>query len=184
MPDSALRVYPFACGWEYPAWSGYFYPEDLPEAWRLAYFANEFRGVLVPAELWRAADQKTLLEWADSVHEAFRFYIELNSPAADEHEQQRAALLGTCFAAWVVPQPDAAEGGVTPCRLEAPGWCGRAFLVDADRVQDLQDARNLLEWVAAQQGGQGTLPLFLQGADWPIERLRRFNQLSELLGLA
>ena len=39
-----------ACDWRYPRWVGDFYPDDLPEDWRLGYYGNEFPVVLVPAD--------------------------------------------------------------------------------------------------------------------------------------
>lgn len=46
------RVLIGAAGWAHPGWMGSFYPDDLPEDWRLAYYANLYRVVLVPAEAW------------------------------------------------------------------------------------------------------------------------------------
>ena len=39
--------------WEHPAWNQEFYPDDLPEDWRLSYYANEFPVVLVPVSEFR-----------------------------------------------------------------------------------------------------------------------------------
>lgn len=41
-----------ACGWQYPQWDISYYPESLPEEWRLAYYGNEYPVVLLPADYW------------------------------------------------------------------------------------------------------------------------------------
>ena len=64
-------------GWNHTEWVGVFYPDDLPEEWRLTYYANEFSAVLIPAGEWLAADAESCADWADDVAESFRFYLEL-----------------------------------------------------------------------------------------------------------
>jgi hypothetical protein len=174
----------FARDWDHAAWPGDFYPQDLPQEWRLTYYANEFQGVLVPAERWQAADEATLHEWVDDVHESFRFYIELRQSESMQEEQSKAALLGRHFAAWVLPQTERADGGVTPCRLDGLQEGCHALLLDADLLEDVMDQRHLLERLAAESGEDRELLLFLHGKAWPIERLRQLSQLSQLLGLA
>ncbi len=65
-------------GWDHEQWVGGFYPEDLPGDWRLTYYANAFRAVLVPADrlLDVAADE--VEAWRDDVPEDFRFYFEIS----------------------------------------------------------------------------------------------------------
>lgn len=64
-----------ARGWAHPGWVSAFYPEDLPEDWRLSYYANAHRVVLVPADLLRpgAAD---IAPWGEDVDAGFRFLFE------------------------------------------------------------------------------------------------------------
>ncbi len=35
-----------------PVWLRDFYPSDLPEAWRLEYYANEYRMLFIPTDWW------------------------------------------------------------------------------------------------------------------------------------
>lgn len=184
MPDSTPRVQPFAVGWEHTAWSGGFYPDDLPDEWRLTYYANEFPGVLVPTERWQYVGDEVLQEWVDDVHESFGFFLELAQTAPTVEEQRRAALLGDHFVAWVVPQGSQADDGVTPCYLDGLTGSRLAFQVDAERLGDLKAARHLLERLADQASGNRELPIFLRGSGWQVERLRQLSQLSQLLGLA
>ncbi|MEZ5453925.1 MAG: hypothetical protein R3E93_14085 [Thiothrix sp.] len=63
-------------GWMPADWPMVFYPDDLPESWRVSYYANEFNSILLPAEGWR----KPLLEaafWQSEVTPDFRFYLEI-----------------------------------------------------------------------------------------------------------
>lgn len=65
-----------AYGWASPAWSA-FYPEDLPEEWRLDYYSNEFTSLVIPAGDWAAASIDQAAGWLAEAPEGFRFYWEL-----------------------------------------------------------------------------------------------------------
>ncbi len=67
-----------ARGWEHEAWTGRFYPADLPEDWRLTYYANAFRSVLVPAERLASVPGNELRRWPEEVPEDFLFYLEVS----------------------------------------------------------------------------------------------------------
>lgn len=63
-------------GWDHDGWSGAFYPDGLPPEWRLTYYGNEFRAVVVPAALWQQADAVTAAQWATDTAEGFCFLLE------------------------------------------------------------------------------------------------------------
>jgi hypothetical protein len=65
-----------AVGLEGPGWDREYYPDDLPEDWRLDYYANEFRGLLIPAAVW--AEDPDVGQWLEDVSEAFVFYFQLS----------------------------------------------------------------------------------------------------------
>jgi len=75
-----------AYGWRHTLWEGVFYPDDLPvdndEDWRLSYYSNEFNAVLVPAAYWQA-EQADCVDWLDSVHENFQFFVECHASMLD-----------------------------------------------------------------------------------------------------
>ncbi|MGA7799788.1 MAG: DUF72 domain-containing protein [Gammaproteobacteria bacterium] len=71
-----------ARGWDHDAWVGRFYPDDLPAAWRLAYYANEFPSVLVPAQQWQHVDPGEVAGWGADVPERFVFFIEMEIGAS------------------------------------------------------------------------------------------------------
>jgi hypothetical protein len=72
-----------AHGWSHAAWCGEYYPEDLPEDWRLSYYSNEFRGVVVPAEEWVMVDPVEVERWVEDTPEEFTFYIEVTDLLTD-----------------------------------------------------------------------------------------------------
>lgn len=97
-----------ARGWLHPLWDERFYPEDMPEEWRLDYYSNEYKVVLVPAAQWRAADEQ-VAEWRDEVFEDFRFYFEIDAawPEGGARLAEHIAHLGD-LCAGVVIAPGAA----------------------------------------------------------------------------
>lgn len=65
-------------GWDRPDWTGTFYPEVLPADWRFSFYCNHLRAVLLPAEIWPAADVRA---WAEDAFPEFRFVVELSADA-------------------------------------------------------------------------------------------------------
>lgn len=65
-----------ADGWDRPEWSDTFYPSDMPEEWRLAYYNTQFDCVFLAASVWRQADAATFAAWAADTHEHFLFLLE------------------------------------------------------------------------------------------------------------
>lgn len=67
-------------GWEHAAWTGGFYPPELPDDWRFCYYSNNLRSVLVPQAAWRAASRAAVEQWVTDSDPEFRFVLEV--PAA------------------------------------------------------------------------------------------------------
>lgn len=70
-------------GWDRADWTGGFYPEALPDDWRLGYYVNHLRAVLVPAETVARADMAAVRAWAEDAYEEFRFVVEVPATLAD-----------------------------------------------------------------------------------------------------
>ena len=67
-----------ARGWLHERWMESFYPEDIPEDWRLGFYANEFNTLLVPWSQWRESVAE-LEEELDDTADDFHLYLELPS---------------------------------------------------------------------------------------------------------
>lgn len=95
MTDQHTQFQVAAHGWHYPDWHGDFYPDDLPEDWRLAYYGNEFRAVVVPAAYWETVDSVEVERWVEDTREQFTFYLEVVDLATDWDRFER--LLAPLF---------------------------------------------------------------------------------------
>ena len=73
-------------GWDFPAWSQAYYPEDIPEDWKLAFYANEFTAVALPENTWKGKDLGFLEESMKDLDEDFGVYCLVQSgwPTARE----------------------------------------------------------------------------------------------------
>ncbi|MDZ7750816.1 MAG: hypothetical protein U5S82_03975 [Gammaproteobacteria bacterium] len=96
-------------GWDHDHWAGSFYPPDLPREWRLGYYANEFRAVLVPGHRFAATDVGQVESWLQDVPPGFAFWVEV-APAALVRVGPGLRALGPCL------------GGVVASSPPAPGW--------------------------------------------------------------
>jgi len=76
---SEVRLQIGTCGWEHKDWLGSFYPDDLPESWRLDYFSNALNVVLVPQRVWLSWSQTKITEILESVEGGFGFYLALQN---------------------------------------------------------------------------------------------------------
>jgi len=76
-------------GFEHATWNAQYYPENCPEAWRLAYFMNDFRAVYLPSAAWNESEAQTAAI-ADELEEGFELVIEWPSSYAPDIQ----AILG------------------------------------------------------------------------------------------
>lgn len=65
-----------AMDWRDPAWTGSFYPDDMPEEWRLSFYASQYNCVFLQAANWRQASPLEYGQWRDDVHGQFVFLLE------------------------------------------------------------------------------------------------------------
>jgi len=71
-------------GYSYKQWKGTFYPEDLPDARMLAYYAERFNSVEINYTFYRFATVRQLQGWAKEAPEGFTFT--LKAPRRITHE--------------------------------------------------------------------------------------------------
>jgi uncharacterized protein YecE (DUF72 family) len=65
-----------AYGWSPMDWGKAFYPDDLPKDWRISYYGNEFKTVLLTAQDWmQTAVQAS--HWQSDLPADFSFYVEI-----------------------------------------------------------------------------------------------------------
>lgn len=82
-----------ARGWDHDAWCGDFFPLDLPRQWRLAFYANHFRSVLVPGRVLLPAESADLGDWHRDTHEEFRFFLEISVRLVERFRHGGSAAL-------------------------------------------------------------------------------------------
>lgn len=196
-----------ACGWLRPGWQGAFYPDDLPDDWRLDYYANQFNAVLAGAEHWRPGRGYPVAQWRESIEAPFRLY--LAAPDEDVFGQdaqwrrfcdQLDALRGV-LAGVVAGSPRSSRklvdrlvsdmGGAAAPVSGASAMCwwpheGGKRPQDAplwllhDDLQDLRVLRPKIESFAARHPGGGIL---VEHPSLSAEALLRLRQVVEIMGL-
>jgi uncharacterized protein YecE (DUF72 family) len=62
-------------GYSYKEWKGHFYPEDLPAAKFLSFYASQFDTVEINNTFYRMPSERVLIEWYAQVPETFRFVL-------------------------------------------------------------------------------------------------------------
>jgi len=193
-----------AVGWEHPGWCDRFYPDDLPPEWRLTYYGNEFRQVLVPADRWQRGEAPWI-QWQEDVDPSFRFIFEVSDLAASSAAGLKrigaaAGVLREQLAGAVAwqPLPDDQAAALRRVlgrqrflalagpeveegyRLAAGDGvlCAR---VESARAVDLPWLRGLMERLQRRAGGEAGRWLFIQGAPPDIKVLRDAELLQQLL---
>ncbi len=117
--DYAVRI--GAAGWEHPAWSDTFYPEDLPSEWRLAYYANAFPVVLMPARRLVAAGDGEIADWRELADTGFRVLLEVVPHEIDSGLLERVKALGDTAGGWVLGEGDGTGLEAALAELAASG---------------------------------------------------------------
>lgn len=184
------RILPVRTGWDPSPGDADFYPDDLPEDWRLTYFANALGAVALDADAWAHADAVRIAQWCRDVPASFAFYLR-HDPCAVAVSASAGiqAGLGERFGGWILC-PDHGGAGV----LLQPAYVlvgslsaaagsrasALACAVPAGLDTDLRAARRWLEGLAAAAQGRPALAV-MGGARF--EDVRRWQSLVELLGL-
>jgi uncharacterized protein YecE (DUF72 family) len=83
-----MRLIVGTSGYSYKEWKGTFYPDDLPAAKMLPFYATHFRSVEINNTFYRMPEEKTLLKWAGEVPEDFTFV--LKAPQRITHQKRLA----------------------------------------------------------------------------------------------
>ncbi|MBI1282977.1 MAG: hypothetical protein GC183_01400 [Thiobacillus sp.] len=108
--NSNQLVFIGAANWTHPAWTGGFYPDDLPEDWLLSYYNTRFHAVYLPEPVWRTVAEATWTEWLNDTHAGFVFVLEPGGTETTEPASERVLLAPPAWMAehvwWLDEQPD------------------------------------------------------------------------------
>ena len=139
-------------GWAHDHWGGIYYPEELPEEWRLAYYCNDFRSTLVPADHWRDAPAAALGELAGEIDAGFSVVLGLPEEGPGGAGLTTGALPGLLqpigerlrALSWR-PAPHAAAGEMADVARLAERW---PLVLDYGEDHPQQDALHALRAAA------------------------------------
>ncbi len=87
-----MRVHVGTSGYSYKEWKGTFYPEDLPAAKMLAFYAERFDSVEINNTFYRMPEQTMVAKWGDQVPDGFTFV--LKAPQRITHQKRLAGAEG------------------------------------------------------------------------------------------
>jgi hypothetical protein len=151
------RVLLGASDWSLPHWQASFYPADMPEDWRLAYFNTQFSCVWLPHTVWSVISPSEAAGWLDDTRGEFRFVLEAGVPERPG-ERGLLAMLGPKLG--------------RHCTADHPD------LVWFDAGTDL---RRLSETLRQRMASAGVT--YLLSKDGNMAMVDRVGTLLELLGL-
>lgn len=152
-----------AQGWDHKHWLDNFYPPDLPEEWRLAFYNNVFNCVFLPYSVWSRVDRQKLAAWREDTGEYFKWVLQ--APSLKSQDQERFECLHSSIG---LVMDDKGE------ILRGKGEC-----VWLQGQVDLKSLSNRLQTNASY-----THPLYLISMDADLAQLEKVKTLLNLLGLA
>jgi uncharacterized protein YecE (DUF72 family) len=81
-----MRILVGTSGYNYPEWKGTFYPEKLPAAQMLGYYAQRLAAVEINYTFYRMPNAKTVAGWAEATPPGFTFV--LKAPKRITHDSR------------------------------------------------------------------------------------------------
>ena len=81
-----MRVRVGTSGYSYKEWKGRFYPDKLPQAQMLRYYAERFPTVEINNTFYRMPTREVLERWADETPDGFTFV--LKAPQRITHQKR------------------------------------------------------------------------------------------------
>jgi uncharacterized protein YecE (DUF72 family) len=87
--NARVRMIVGTSGYSYKEWKGIFYPEDLPAAKMLPFYAQHFGAVEINNTFYRMPEAKTLAKWRGEVPDGFTFV--LKAPQRITHQKRLVA---------------------------------------------------------------------------------------------
>jgi uncharacterized protein YecE (DUF72 family) len=84
-------------GYNYPEWKGSFYPDDLPSAKMLPYYAERFPTVEINYTFYRMPDEKLVGGWAGQTPSPYRFTLKAPRRITHDSRLKNAGELAARF---------------------------------------------------------------------------------------
>jgi hypothetical protein len=166
-------------GWPL-VWPDYF-PEDLPEDWRLAYYSNDADALVLSADELHAIDVDDLEEWCDDLPDYFRFYLKVDAVA--DVSAGYLEVIGEHLGAFLLPESASKADHDRSWVTMADGcWgeSGQPRLVFLNYEQtDLRSMRELLQKLPKELEA-----LILNREISDPRSLAELKTLTQLLGVA
>jgi len=127
------------------------YPNDLPPAWQLTWYANVAMAAVLPPQRWLLADAAMVADWCHQVQDNFWFYLYCDDAAQCKQAMRVAEYFPQQFAGLVL-----ADGVV--CAAEHAGIAvlhvGREVCW-YDVPQLRQGREKIVNWLTQLQGDHG-----------------------------
>src|SRR5580765_637161 len=86
-----MRIVPGTSGFSYKEWKGSFYPEDLPDAEMLRYYASRLSAVEINNTFYRMPRAEMLSKWAEQVPDGFLFALKASQQITHRKRLKEAA---------------------------------------------------------------------------------------------
>src|SRR5881409_2909306 len=127
-----MRVRVGTSGYSYKEWKGSFYPEDLPAAKMLAFYAERFESVEINNTFYRMPDAQMVGKWGEQVPDGFTFV--LKAPQRITHQKRLAGAEEDV--AHLFDAATALGGQLGPVLFQLPPFSRK----DAPKLRDLLQA--------------------------------------------
>ena len=124
------KLYAGTSGWAYPSWKPDFYPEKLPSAKFLGYYASRLNTVEVNYTFRRFPTEKLLRGWIEGTPPGFQFAIKANQKITHVARLREIAKFTSEFLTAL--QPLDAEKKLAPVLFQLPPFvkCDASLLKD------------------------------------------------------
>lgn len=191
-------------GWESETWLDFFYPENMPEDWRLDFYSNFFECVLVEESVWKAWTEEELEELVELFEEeVFWFFFEVSSVLTDQDVIQLEKMkwylkdraTGIVLKETNQNLPEGLSGySVTLVSKtdKRDGWCWKyenAYVsgdpvgyVDGLSRDGKVQSEMLRQFMQSLPEGQKGAPFFVGGDSIDIDQVKNLKIVGEIMG--
>jgi len=187
--DYSIKVGVF--DWQGFACDGGFYPEDLPQEWRLQFYSNEFATACIDLNAWMSGEHDC--ETFEDLRDSFELSLAVRDESALRHAETLSSQCQLRLHALINDDAESCPLAASPlagsswqCRSTL--WTPASTLARSSSIallpgaQGLRQYRGWIEqWLATAPPGD-RLSLWLDGANTDYKTLADCRQLVELMG--